>query len=107
MDEGVGVVRQFELRRLSDPLVYVFERDGQAGQPPAFRRQDGDFWITWRDDFGWGAWNGDVLTGRPRDTHKEAQSHSAPPEGKWVSQKGTKSYTYDLVHTQRATKEEG
>ncbi len=101
------MITQIELRRLSDTLVYVFDRKDQPDGLPAYRRQDADFWITWRDGFGWGAWNGDVLTGRPWDTHKDDQSPAAPPEGKWVSQKDTKSYTYRLVHVDRTSKAEG
>ncbi|MEJ6391838.1 hypothetical protein V8J82_01140 [Gymnodinialimonas sp. 2305UL16-5] len=92
------MVARIELRRLSDDLVYVFDRKAGPDQKTGFCRRDAPFWITWRDGFGWGAWVGDVLTGRPWDIHIAQQSRAAPPEGKWVSQKDTKSYTYWLVH---------
>ena len=50
---------QFELRRQSDDLVYTFTKkpspDGRAG----YQRSDGDYWIVYRPDYGWVAWNFD------------------------------------------------
>lgn len=89
----------FELRRQNDGLVYRFERaaipDGRTG----FKRRDGDYWIVWHPILGWvaGDWGSDKVFGRPWDQLTQ-QSKSGPPEGIWVSRKGSKSYVYDLVY---------
>ena len=54
--EGV-MLDIFELRRQSDALVHTFVRTiGPAGSA-AYKRQDGDFWITKREGWGWVAWD--------------------------------------------------
>lgn len=91
------MIEALELRRLSDDLVYRFHY--VAGQDSHFyRREDLNVCLSWRGDFGWGAWEGEILRGRPWDVPLPRQKHDAPPEGLWVSQKGTKSYSYKLVH---------
>ena len=89
----VARVDQLQLKRLSDDLVYRFHREGAR-----FRRADRALYLEWREGFGWGAWDGDELQGRPWDAPLSTQSPNAPPEGIWVSQKGVKSYTYSLIH---------
>jgi hypothetical protein len=37
--------------------------------------------------------------GRPWHVPPQDQSPEFPPEGDWVSKKGSKSYVYSLVHT--------
>ena len=86
-----------ELRRLSDDLVYRFHHSTQQ-ENHIFLREDRDVYLSWREDFGWGVWDGDTLQGRPWDIPLDLQNHEAPPEGLWVSQKGIKSYCYKLVH---------
>lgn len=90
---------RFELRRRLDDLVYVFER--KPGQFVYARRDRPDLQIVYREGFGWGAWSVDgyELQGRPWDVALDFQSPAYPPEGVWVSQKGDKSYVYDLVFT--------
>jgi hypothetical protein len=91
------VIVALELRRRSDEVIYRFERcviDAQV----TWRRSDRDLYLTWRPGFGWGAWDGNVLQGRPWDVPEALQTQDIPPEGLWVSQKGAKSYSYDLVH---------
>lgn len=91
---------RFELRRLSDDLVYVFARAERADGVPGFRRSDSDLWIIYRPRLGWVAWDDvdQAVMGRPWTILPEDQPTSAPPEGEWVSKKGAKSYVYDLVH---------
>lgn len=86
----------FELRRRSDGLVYRFERDGAE----VFRRTDRPCMTIQRDaDLGWVALDPDTgaLAGRVWDVPAAAQG-VCPPEGRWVSCKGARSYVYDLVH---------
>ena len=91
---------RFELRRLSDGLVYHFARQTRPDMVNGFKRSDGDYWILYRPGYGWIAWDdeGQAIAGRPWNVLPDAQSLNAPPEGEWVSKKGAKSYVYDLVH---------
>lgn len=90
---------RFELRRQSDDLVYTFVQHRIEGGRPAYKRQDQDIWIVYRPDWGWVAWDevSDACTGRPWDTLPHQQGNH-PPEGDWVSRKGSKSYVYTLVY---------
>ena len=90
------MITGLRLCRLSDDLVYRFERQGER-----FRRSDQPLDLEWRDGFGWGAWDGAALVGRPWDVPLAAQSEEAPPEGVWVSHKGLKSYAYRLEYNER------
>jgi hypothetical protein len=90
----------FELRRLSDDLVYQFDRlqytDGQIG----YKRRDQDLWILFKHELGWVAWDEDTQTvsGRPWNVLPKDQQDDHPPEGEWVSKKGVKSYVYELIY---------
>jgi len=89
----------FQLRRQSDDLVYTFRRRQDPGGDPAYQRQDQDFWITFRPDLGWVAWDHPTqqCMGKPWDVPPDKQENF-PPEGVWVSRKGAKSYVYELVY---------
>lgn len=91
---------QFELRRQSDALVYVFIRKDRTDGVRGFQRTDQDLWITYRPVLGWVAWDeaSQTVMGRPWHILPHGQSEDCPPEGEWVSKKGSKSYVYDLVH---------
>ncbi len=91
---------RFELRRQSDDLVHTFDRVTREGEKAAYRRRDGDFWITEREGWGWVAWDetGGSCLGRPGNVLPRDQGDH-PPEGDWVSRKGAKSYVYHLVYT--------
>jgi len=89
----------FELRRMSEDLVYHFDPkpmpDGQIG----YQRRDADLWITFRADWGWVAYDEATQSLMGRLWHilpKEQGDH--PPEGEWVSKKGAKSYVYELKY---------
>jgi hypothetical protein len=89
----------FELRRLSDGLVYQFDRSTLPDGSTGYRRRDMDLWITFKRDLGWVAFDeasGSVL-GRPWNVLPQLQTDH-PPEGEWVSKKGIKSYVYELVY---------
>ena len=90
---------KFELRRQSDALVYIVVRTPKAGHTAAYKRQDGDYWIIRRPDWGWVAWDSESesCAGRPWNVLPCDQS-DYPPEGDWVSRKGAKSYVYSLVY---------
>jgi hypothetical protein len=89
---------KFELRRQSDELVYTFFRVTRSDQTVAYKRQDGDYWIVQRPGWGWVAWDeaSQSCTGRPWNVLPHDQG-DYPPEGEWVSRKGSKSYVYSLV----------
>jgi hypothetical protein len=91
---------QFELRRKSDDLVYSFVRKDRADGQYGFQRADRDLWIIFKGRLGWVAWDEETqaVTGRPWNVLPEDQSDDCPPEGEWVSKKGTRSYVYELVH---------
>jgi hypothetical protein len=99
MSERVDRWTQFELRRQIDDLVYTFVRKHVADGRIAYQRQDQDLWIVYRPDWGWVAWDEETQTcmGRPWETLPEQQGDH-PPEGVWVSRKGSKSYVYALIY---------
>lgn len=90
---------KFELRRQSDELVYTFVRATRQNQTAAYKRMDGDYWITKRSEWGWVAWDdaSQSCMGRPWNVLPQDQGDH-PPEGEWVSRKGSKSYVYSLVY---------
>ena len=90
---------RFELRRMSDDLVYSFSRQRTAEGEIGYRRADGDFWIVNKPGFGWVAWDEatGLVSGRPW-TVLPADQADHPPEGTWVSRKDIKSYVYSLVY---------
>ncbi len=87
----------FELRRMSDDLIYQFDRkpmpDGQIG----YQRRDQDLWITFRSDWGWVAYDEATqsLMGRVWNVLPQQQGDHLPV-GEWVIKKGVKSYVYEL-----------
>ena len=89
---------RFELRRHSDGLVYRFEKATDTKGRVGFKRTDGDYWIIWHGELGWVAasWDSSEVFGRPWNQLKR-QYKASPPEGVWVSRKGSKSYVYDLI----------
>ncbi|CAI9403949.1 hypothetical protein ANOBCDAF_04523 [Pleomorphomonas sp. T1.2MG-36] len=95
----IGSRTRFELRRQSDDLVYTFVHERLGDGSVAYRRQDQDLWIVHRPDWGWVAWDdaSDTCLGRSWNTLPHQQADH-PPEGDWVSRKGSKSYVYTLVY---------
>ncbi len=91
----------FELRRLSDDLVYTFDRMTRADGTTGYKRRDGDYWIVFSSGFGWIAVGDEPggIAGRSWTVLPKDQADH-PPEGEWVSKKGVKSYVYRLVYTQ-------
>lgn len=92
------MTHRFELRRRLDGLIYRFELDVGGG---VYRRADRpDLTIVRDDEFGWVARDPDTqcLAGRVWDIPVAAQEGECPPEGRWVSSKGARSYVYDLTH---------
>ena len=87
----------FELHRLSDDLVYQFDRLQRADGSFGYRRRDQDLWITFKPDLGWVAFDEATqsLTGRCWDVLPQHQGDHPPP-GIWISRKGFKSYVYEL-----------
>ena len=91
-------VHTFELRRLSDDLVYVFHRVQDTTGEERFVREDrGDLFIEYSKVLGWVALDPKTgqVTGRPWNDdlrHNVGQ----PPQGEWVSKKGSRSYVYEL-----------
>ena len=89
----------FELRRLSDDLVYQFDRKYRASGEIAYQRRDRDLWIVWKPELGWVAFDEELqeLRGRSWNVLPKNQGDH-PPAGEWLSKKGSKSYVYDLVY---------
>ncbi|KRB01170.1 hypothetical protein ASD83_06500 [Devosia sp. Root685] len=96
----IRMTTQFELRRKSDELVYSFAKKDRPDGLQGFQRTDRDLWIIFKERLGWVAWDDEnqTVTGRPWNILPEDQSTDLPPQGEWVSLKGTKSYVYELVH---------
>ncbi|QIR35994.1 hypothetical protein HCG51_03950 [Tolypothrix sp. PCC 7910] len=94
----------FELHRLSDDLVYEFDRRQREDATFAYQRRDQDLWIIFKPDYGWIAYNEATheVQGRPWDVLPQHQGDHPPP-GIWVSRKGTKSYVYELKYPNKAT----
>ena len=90
---------RFELRRQSDDLVYRFDRLRRPDGSTGYKRDDGDYWIVQRPNWGWIAWDdaSQSCMGRPWNILPQEQQ-DFPPEGDWVSRKGSKSYVYTLVY---------
>lgn len=91
---------RFQLWRQSDSLIYTFHRKMQPDGNPGYQREDVSLWIRFRPDFGWGVWDDEdqTLLGRPWNVPFPEQDPAYPPQGEWVSKKGSKSYVYELVY---------
>lgn len=91
---------RFQLKRQNDDLIYTFHRKRLPDGTIGYQREDIDLWIGFRPTFGWGAWDSDdrTLLGRPWNTPFADQDADHPPQGEWVSKKGSKSYVYELVY---------
>jgi hypothetical protein len=96
---NVQKLDKFELGRQSDALVYTFVRKTRPDGTSAYQREDQDFWIAHRPDWGWVAWDPvtQSCTGRPWNVLPPDQGDHTP-EGDWVSRKRPKSYVYRLVY---------
>jgi hypothetical protein len=93
----------FELHRLSDDLVYGFDRRQREDGTFAYQRRDQDLWIIFKSDYGWVAYNETTheVQGRPWDMLPQHQENHPPP-GIWVSRKGARSYVYELKYPDKA-----
>lgn len=89
----------FELRRHLDGLIYRFVSTPPPTGQPGFHRLDADLWIIRHAHLGWVAagFDSNDIYGLPWN-QLSPQPDAIPPEGIWVSRKGSKSYVYDLVH---------
>jgi len=89
----------FELQRMSDDLIYQFDRKQMPDGHIGYQRRDADLWITSRPDWGWVAYLEDKqsLAGRPWNILPKDQGDH-PSAGEWVSKKGVKSYVYELKY---------
>ena len=90
----------FELHRLSDDLVYQFDRKERPDGTSGYQRRDQDLWITYHDHLGWVAYDEQTesVMGRPWNVLPQNQNPEFPPEGEWVSKKDVKSYVYELKY---------
>ena len=90
--------RYFELRRVSDDLVYQFDQNRLPNGDIGYKRRDQDLWIIFKPDLGWVAYDEatGTVTGRPWNVLPYQQGDH-PPEGEWVSKKGAKSYVTQVA----------
>lgn len=85
-----------EFQREIDGLTYSFTRDGERNGKPRWRRADLNLELHWTDNWGWVVADetGNLLS---LSWEKEKGSQGdTPPDGVWVSRKGSKSYVYSL-----------
>lgn len=94
------MVTRFRLHRQSDSLVYEFERAQRSDGSVGYRRTEKDLWIIHSESLGWVAVDDQTgeVSGRPWNVPPDQQGEY-PPEGDWVSKKGSKSYVYSLRYT--------
>ncbi|MFD4376740.1 hypothetical protein [Streptomyces sp. NPDC058486] len=77
-----------------DGLRHRFERAGERGGRPAYRRTDGDVWCVWSPAEGWHCEIADgLVTAHPLDGRADTPE---PPATVWRSFKNDRSYLYDL-----------
>ena len=90
----------FELHRLSDDLIYQFDRKERLDGTVGYKRHDQNLWITYRDQLGWVAYDEETqcIMGRPWNVLPSEQNKQHPPAGEWVSKKEGKSYVYELKY---------
>jgi hypothetical protein len=102
VDNKTSRFNKLQLRRRSDQLIYHFVRVQRQDGSLAYLRTDKELWLEYEAGLGWIARDPltKELTGRPwNKSRAEDQDIEHPPEGEWVSKKGSKSYVYDLVFT--------
>jgi len=70
----------FELRRLSDDLVYQFDRKPLANGEMGYQRRDQDLWITFQGELGWVAYDeaSQTVMGRPWNVMPKDQGDYPP-----------------------------
>ncbi|WBQ19071.1 hypothetical protein [Sphingobium yanoikuyae] len=85
-----------EFQRDIDGLIYSFNRDGERNGKPKWRRVDLNLELHWSDNWGWILTDEDGnLLSVSWERGKDQQGNT-PPDGVWVSRKGSKSYVYGL-----------
>ena len=83
----------FEFRCVTDGVVYRFEPE--AGSPARWKRTGLDLWCEFHHGRGWAiADSTGTVLGWPLSSDGD---EDVPPAGRWRSQKGEKSYEYELV----------
>lgn len=90
----------FQMRRLTDDVVYEFDQRPYGENGRGYQRRDKpNTWVIFKPEYGWVVIDDNTghIHGRPWDVLVKEQS-DFPPEGEWVSKKGAKSYVYELVY---------
>jgi hypothetical protein len=91
-------MESFKLLRQSDDLVYEFAKRQRDDGLNGYKRLDADVWIVRHKRLGWVAISSEKeISGAPWLILPEEQS-DLPPEGEWISKKGSKVYVYTLVY---------
>jgi hypothetical protein len=91
------LLKPIEFRRTDNQVVYRFVPDGERNGKSQWRRIDLDLWCVYLDAIGWVVVDAsDTQLSWPVD--RALAFNEAPPTGLWVSQKGDRSYTYELVY---------
>ncbi len=94
---------RLELHRQSDGLIHYFNRQKRDDGTYGYRRRDLDVWMIKSPKHGWVVVSPDnEISGKPWSTPSDEPSEF-PPEGDWVSKKGSKSYVYSLIYPDTET----
>ncbi|HSD38532.1 MAG TPA: hypothetical protein VLC92_13550 [Rhodocyclaceae bacterium] len=103
--EATSPPQTFKLHRLTDELVYVFQRLQDSSGTRRFAREDRlALIIECGESLGWlirNPENGEI-TGEPWDDASRHHHAEHPAEGEWISKKGLKSYVYASHHARPA-----
>jgi hypothetical protein len=88
----------FEFRRRIDLRTYRFYPCEPINGQPTWKREDADLWVTKIEGLGWVCIDKEGnICGTPQYTDFNEMEKSPSPSV-WISKKGDKSYTYDLIY---------
>lgn len=90
-------MKQFKFKKNLGETAYVFSLDGEYNGRSKWKRKDKNVVVVFIDHIGWCILDENLnQVGWPFAEIRDMKSKT-PPEGKWISWKEGKSYTYDLI----------
>jgi len=94
----MAVFPSLTFKRRAEPVIYYFHFYEIMNGMPSWKREDAELWITYLRDYGWACIDKErTIVGIPWALANN-QKNALPPEGEWISKKGSKSYVYDLAY---------